>query len=259
MSGVAEPILVERRSDLAIIALNRPDRRNAFDAATMTRLAESWSELEQDGGVRCVVITGTDPAFCAGADMSLLEGRDEGAATAKEELSFLPGEHLSCPVIAAVNGVCAGGGLHFVADADIAIASDRASFLDPHVSVGQVTALEPIQLALRARRDLIVRMALLGRHERVDAAQALEAGLVSEVVPHTQLVPRAVELAELIASNSPSAVERSRKALRALDSDLIESSLERGWTLIRAQWEHPDAREGPRAFTESRPPEWSDR
>jgi enoyl-CoA hydratase/carnithine racemase len=252
----SETILVERRDAVTIVTLNRPERRNAFDAAQMERLASLWRELADDDGVRCVVLTGAGPGFCAGADMTLLEGREEGAATAKDELAFLPGGILACPVIAAVNGVCAGGGLHFVADADIAIASDRASFIDPHVSVGQVTALEPLQLALRVRQDVLVRMALLGRHERLDAGRALDAGLISEVVPHEQLLDRALELAGQIASNSPAAVRLSRQALRSLETEILEASMERGWDLIRSHWKHPDAAEGPRAFEERREPNW---
>src|SRR5260221_6860948 len=105
----------------------------------------------------------------------------------RDELSFLPGLQVDCAVIVAVNGACAVVGLHSVADADIAIASDGASFLDPYVTVGRVSALEPSTLLLRARQTAVVRMALLGSSERLTASQALGAGLVSEVVPHDEL------------------------------------------------------------------------
>jgi enoyl-CoA hydratase/carnithine racemase len=253
------PFLVERDDGIAVVTLNRPDRRNAFDAATMSGLTALWGALGAEADIRCLVITGADPAFCAGADMELLEGRESAGATAREELGFLPGDRVGFPVIAAVNGVCAGGGLHFVADADIVIASERASFLDPHVSVGQVTALEPLPLLLRARTDAVVRLALLGKHERLDAETAREAGLVSEVVRHDLLMARATELARQIASNSPTAVSVSRGILRSFEHELLDASLERGWQAIRSHWQHPDANEGPRAFIERRDPGWTDR
>jgi enoyl-CoA hydratase/carnithine racemase len=223
----------------------------------MAALAALWEQEDLLREHRCIVVTGAEPAFCAGADATLL--RDERAQvnlSVDDELSFLPGARVDVPVIAAVNGVCAGGGLHFVADADIAICSERASFLDPHVSVGQVTALEPISLALRVRLDVLTRMALLGRHERLDPEQALAAGLVSEVVPHERLLPRALELAEQIAANSPAAVATSRRAIHRFRDRLLAEAMQEGWDSIRAHWEHPDATEGPTAFIERREPRW---
>src|SRR6202022_386374 len=108
------------------------------------------------------------------------------------------------PVIAAVNGVCAGGGLHFIADADIVVASSNASFLEPHVSIGQVTAYEAIGLLRKMPVEAVMRMALVGRYERIDATRALELGMVSQVVdPPDRLREEAQALAEKIARNSP--------------------------------------------------------
>jgi enoyl-CoA hydratase/carnithine racemase len=203
------------------------------------------------------VITGADPGFCSGADMSLLSAdRSDAPVSAREELSFLPGLQVSCPVLVAVNGVCAGAGLHFVADGDIVLASTDASFLDPHVSVGQVSALEPLTLWLRARPQALMRLALLGTAERIGAPEALAAGMVSEVVPPEDLTARALELARAIAANSPAAVTATRHALRTFEDELLERSLDAGWAAIRAHWAHPDAAEGPRAFTEKRAPRW---
>jgi enoyl-CoA hydratase/carnithine racemase len=253
------PLLTERRDHVLLATLNRPRRRNALDASLIASLRRLWSDREALRDIRCIVLTGAAPGFCSGADMSLLaSARDDVPETAREELSFLPGLQVDAPVIVAVNGVCAGGGLHFVADADIALASDDASFLDPHVSVGQVSALEPLSLLPRSR-NAIVRMALIGRAERIDAAQALSAGLVSEVVPADELLDRALQLAELIAENSPAAVAVTRRRLRQLEDDLLERALEDGWTAIRAHWSHPDAHEGPRAFIERRRPRWAER
>jgi enoyl-CoA hydratase/carnithine racemase len=252
-------IRFERDGDIAIVTLDRPQRRNALNAELMDSLRRLWADQQALDGVRCSVLTGAGPGFCAGADVELLHSdrRETAAATAADELSFLPGGALPMPVIVAVNGVCAGGGLHFVADADIVVAAAGASFLDPHVSVGQITALEPITLLPTTRGDVLMRMVLLGRHERLSAQQALAAGLVSEVVPDDALMERARELARLVASNSPAAVQESRRLLRQAAHAREAELLERGWQAIRAHWEHPDAREGPAAFLERREPVWS--
>jgi len=256
-SGEARTIVVALDAGVLSVTLNRPGALNALDATMMRELRELWADLPAE--TRCIVVTGAGKGFCAGADMSLLESdRADAAVTVEEELSFLPGDRVEVPVIAAINGACAGGGLHFVADADIVIASERAVFVDPHVSVGQVTALEPLTLRLRMRPDVLARMALLGRHEKLSAAAALGAGLVSEVVADDALLPRAVELARLVAGNSPAATARSRRVLREFERGLIGERLEAGWAEIRAHWSHPDSKEGPAAFSERREPRWSD-
>lgn len=258
LTGERQTVVVGLEDGVLSVTLNRPDALNALDVTLMRELRELWAALP--GGVRCIVLTGAGKGFCAGADMSLLESdRSDAAITVTDELAFLPGDQVEVPVIVAVNGVCAGGGLHFVADADIVIAGERASFVDPHVSVGQVTALEPLTLRLQMRPDVLTRMALLGRHERLGAAAAREAGLVSEVVPGDELLLRSHELARQIAGNSPAATARSRKVLREMERDLIgEDRLEAGWAEIRDHWSHPDAKEGPTAFMERREPEWGE-
>jgi enoyl-CoA hydratase/carnithine racemase len=249
--------LLERREHVLTVTLNRPDRLNAFDASMMRALRELWTDVAADGEIRCVVVTGAGRGFCAGADVEMLnEGRSDVGRTWREELAFLPGIHLDVPVIAAVNGICAGGGLHFVADADITIAAESATFLDPHVSVGQVTALEPLTLLFAMRRDALLRMLLLGRAERLDAQQALRTGLVSEVVPDAGLMERAHALADAIAANSPAAVRESRRVIHEFETRLLDAALEGGWQTIQRHWSHPDATEGPAAFIERRPPNW---
>lgn len=256
--GELSCVTAELSDGVLVVSLNRPDALNALDVTLMAELKRLWASLP--AGVRCIVLTGAGRGFCAGADISLLESdREDAAATVADELAFLPGDRVEVPVIVAVNGVCAGGGLHFVADADIAIAGERASFVDPHVSVGQVTALEPLTLRLQMRPDVLTRMALLGRHEKLSPEAALSAGLVSEVVEHDALLARARELAAQVASNSPAAVGASRKVIRELERELIgERRLEAGWAAIRRHWEHPDSKEGPAAFAARRPARWSE-
>ncbi|MDW5594253.1 enoyl-CoA hydratase/isomerase family protein [Conexibacter stalactiti] len=250
---------VTREGAIVVVTLDRPQRRNALDATMMRELAALWSGHALLDGARCVVVTGAGPGFCAGADVDLLASDRTPVERFEDELAFLPGRRIDVPVIAAINGVCAGGGLHFVADADIVLASSAATFLDPHVSVGQVTALEPLTLRLRMRPDALMRMVLLGRGERIDAAAAQAAGLVSEVVEPDALLPRALELAARVAEGSPEAIRISRAALRDFEDELLERHLQAGWEAIHAHWSHPDAAEGPAAFQERRAPRWVQR
>ncbi|MDO8189427.1 enoyl-CoA hydratase-related protein [Conexibacter sp. JD483] len=257
-AGAWSTLQVVRDGHTVVVTLNRPERRNALDATMMSELDALWSGHGLLDGARCIVVTGAGPGFCAGADVSLLASDREPNASFEDELAFLPGRRLPIPVIAAINGVCAGGGLHFVADADIVIASETASFLDPHVTMGQVTALEPLTLRLRMRPDALMRLALLGRDERLDAPAARAAGLVSEVVAPDALLDRALTLARQIEAGSPAAIRASRAALRRFEDELLDRHLQAGWEAIVAHWSHPDAKEGPAAFGERRAPRWEE-
>src|SRR5205823_14009013 len=139
---------------------------------------EAWRELDADGDVRVIVNTGNGRAFQTGLDVVQLSRdpaalREQSRQTKRAELRLTAWHNgVWKPVIAAVNGVCAGGGLHFIADADIVIASVNATFVDPHVSIGQVTAYEAIALVRKSPMEAIMRMALTGRHERLSAQRA---------------------------------------------------------------------------------------
>jgi len=250
-------IVVERAEHVLTVTLNRPAQRNAFDWAMRRELAQLWTETRRDDDVRCVVVTGAGDGFCAGADVGMLSDAREAAGFGlDDEIALVPGRQLMVPVVCAVNGVCAGGGLHFVADADIAIASDQAWFTDPHVSVGQVSGIEPVSLALRVPMSALYRLGLLGRAERWDAQQARELGLVSEVVPADQLLGRAHELAAAIAASSPAAVRATREMMRRFESNVLGPWMAAGWDAVQVHWAHPDSQEGPRAFAERREPKW---
>ncbi|GGM41007.1 enoyl-CoA hydratase/isomerase family protein [Dactylosporangium sucinum] len=241
-----------------VVTLNRPDRANALDDELMDALAGLWDRVARSRGLRAIVLTGAGKAFCAGADAGMLaQPRTKVGDTAADELDFMPGPRVELPVIVAVNGACAGGGLHFVADADICVASTAARFVDPHVSVGQVSALEPLQLRLRMRADVLRRMVLLGRHEVLGAEAAERAGLVSEVVAPDALLDRAMQLAAAVGANSPEAVRLSRRVLRTFEDRLIATDLDLGWELIQRHRAHPDATEGPAAFLAKRDPSWT--
>jgi enoyl-CoA hydratase/carnithine racemase len=228
--GDGGPLLVERDGPVGWLVFDRPAAGNAMDAAMMAALPEAWASLEDDPAVRAIVVTGAGRAFQTGLDMVQLSRdpaalKDMSRRTKRAELR-LTGWHcgVTKPVVTAVNGVCAGGGLHFVADSDIVIASTAASFVDPHVSVGQVRAFETIGMARRASFTDVARLALTGAHERVDAERARRLGWVSEVVPPERLRPAAQELGERLAANDPGAVAATKRALwRSLETGLSEA------------------------------------
>jgi enoyl-CoA hydratase/carnithine racemase len=213
---------VERRGPVGWLVFARPDVGNAMDATMLAELEGAWAELEGDPDVRVIVNTGDGPAFQTGLDVAQLSRdrdvlREQSRRTRDAELR-LTAWHcgVTKPVIAAVNGTCAGGGLHFVADADIVIAATGATFLDPHVSIGQVSAYETIGLVRRSPMEPILRMALAGRHERVTAARAYQLGIVGQVVdPPSGLRDAAQDLAELIARRDPALLAATKRALWA--------------------------------------------
>ena len=212
-------LVVERRGPVGWIINDRPARLNAYDDRMRAEFRAAYLQHEADPKVIVVVHAANGRAFQVGVDVAELS---EGAGVArydKEMADFdlgLTGWQLGVtkPVLVAVNGVCAGGGLHWVADGDVVIASADATFVDPHVSVGQVTAIEAVGLARRAPFEAVMRMSLLGRHERIDAARALQLGLISEVVdPPERLHDRVQEIAELIASNDPEIIRDAKRRL----------------------------------------------
>ncbi len=255
---------VHRDGPVGWLVFDRPDAANAMDATMLAELETAWRELDTDPDVRVIVNTGNGRAFQTGLDVGqLATDRDalrEQSRRTRDATLRLTAWHNSVwkPVIAAVNGVCAGGGLHFVADADIVIATADATFLDPHVSVGQASAFETIALARQSPMEAITRMALLGRHERIDATRAYELGIVSEVVADAAaLRARADELARTVARNSPAAMAATKRALwGALELGLTDACRAGARELV-GMWGHPDQEEGPRAFAERREPRWA--
>ncbi|GAA2313089.1 enoyl-CoA hydratase/isomerase family protein [Streptomyces violaceusniger] len=247
-----DELLVERDGHVVVLTVNRPGRLNAFSRSVRGKLTELWPRLDADPEVRAVVVTAAgDRAFSSGGDVSELDGpEDYPRYTARQAGVFTP-------TITAVNGMCASAGLHFVADADIVICSENATFFDTHVHVGQVSALEPIGLARRIPLGEVLRMVALGKAHRIDARRALELGLVSEVVPRERLRERAVELGHIIAKASPAAVQASLRAVwESLDRGL-DDGLKHGYQILQAHLDHPDAAEGPAAFMEKREPDWT--
>jgi enoyl-CoA hydratase/carnithine racemase len=238
---------VQRRGPVGWLIFDRPEVGNAMDAGMLADLPAAWRELDDDPDVAVIVNTGTGAAFQTGLDVRQLAGdrdalREQSRRTKRAELQISAWHNrVATPVIAAVNGVCAGGGLHFVADADIAIAADTAVFLDPHVSLGQASVYELIALERRGAVEPVLRLGLTGRHARMTAARAYDLGVVSEVVPADRLADRAQALAETIARNPSDVVREAKRVLwRALEVGLEQARREAALAAVSNGGRHDD-------------------
>ena len=262
-----ETLLLDKHEGVATITLNRPEARNAFNLAMAMELRELWRELDADGEVVSVVVTGAgEKAFCTGMDVADVASGDsaEQAERVERETGKAFYQYLTAiqngvwkPVVTAVNGMVVGGGFHFLADTDLTVCAEHATFFDTHVKVGLVAGLEPVGLARRIPLEHVLRLALLGGSERMTAQEALAIGLVSEVVPGDRVLPRAQELAAMMAAHSPTALARSKRAIwQSLDMGLHEA-LENAHDIIKIHTPHPDFAEGSQAFVEKRKPRWA--
>jgi enoyl-CoA hydratase/carnithine racemase len=264
VSGSYETLIVERHGPVGWLINNRPEQLNAMSATMRDEFADAWLELDRDPDVRVIVHTGEGRAFQTGVDVSEIASDGVGMERYRESVEQFDLHFTSWhqkvwkPVITAVNGICAGGGFHWVADADIVIAASDAQFFDPHVSIGQVVAVEAIGLMKKMPVEAVMRMALLGRYERMDAQRAYELGMISQIVdPPSQLREAAQELAEKIAHNSPAAMAATKRALwGALELGLTDACKAGAKELV-SMWGHPDQTEGPLAFAEKREPRWA--
>lgn len=250
----------------ATITLNRPEALNALSPHMIEELRAAYDEAENDDNVWLLIVTGTGRAFCTGADVK--EIPDDGKVIySRPYLSTYdqweapqegtpPFRRMAKPVLAAINGICCGAGLDWVTTGDIVIASDRATFFDPHVSIGLVAAREMVRLARVLPRTVALRMALMGKHERMSAERAYELGMVTEVVEHDRLLERAHEIAAAVNSNAPLAVRGTRLAIqKTLDLPLHEAEI-LAETFRERVVRTEDANEGPLAFVEKRAPNW---
>lgn len=262
-----ETLIVERRGHVAWLRFNRPEVLNAFNNKMAAELRSAWQELDADDSVRVIVNTGNGRAFQTGVDVrEVADSGGMGGRVAKaekvpegEKKGGMTARHNDVlkPVIAAVNGVCAGAGFHFVVDADLVVCSRTAYFTDPHVSVGQVSAQEPIGLIGRIPLESILRLVLMGRHERWTAERAFQLGLVGEIFEPETFEDQVQALAEKMATNSPSTMMYSKRAIwEALDHGRTEA-LEIGTRLVFEFFDHPDNVEGAKAFSEKRAAEWA--
>lgn len=251
----------EKREHLAWITIDRPERGNSLLPSMHHTMRQIWKDVQLDPEIRVAIVTGAGTRhFCTGADVDAIAARgrvSQGRGPVENELFWSPRQSgVWKPVICAVNGTCAGAGLHFVADADIVFASPNARFLDAHVNIGMVGGVENAGLAYRLPLGSVLRMTLVGRDYEMPASRAYALGLVDELAEDGELLTLTEETARSIAANSPTAVTLSKQAIWRTREMGYRDAVEYAWSLVRMHWSHPDFAEGPRAFADSRTPEW---
>jgi enoyl-CoA hydratase len=255
-----DPLLDERRGPIRVLTLNRPAQRNALSPDLLGKLRAALLDADRDDGTRVVCITGSgDRAFCAGADLSsvaagALAGHDGRRAYSGLLLDL---SRLGKPVVACINGAAVAGGLGIVASCDFAVAAEEAHFALPEIDVGlfPYIALAPLVRLLGRRRAL--DLAMTGR--RVDAREALQIGLLNEVVPRAQLWERTEALLHTLAGKSPAVLRLGRKAFYGMQDVPFPAQLEAMALHLDLNAGLEDAAEGIAAFLERRKPEWKGR
>ena len=246
---------IEQRGHTMVVTIDRPERANALDGATMGGLGSAFAAAEADDSVRVVVLTGAgDRVFCAGMDLKA-QGDERVPPPGMPGLEVFQNRLYPKPIIAAVNGTAMGGGFELVMVADMAVAADHVSFGVPEVKRGLVGAGCSTRTAARVPPAIAYEMTLTG--DPITAQRALELGLVNAVVPKDQVLDTALALAERVAANAPIAVRITKQIVweEAGNHDDAE------WAAIRAKaapaFASDDAREGAAAFAERRAPEWT--
>jgi len=256
-------ILYETKGSIARITINRPESMNAFDLETARLMGDRLKEFDADPALRVAVITGAgDKAFCAGADLKKMHGgsHDGGINELWDfERQNRLGQRLQTikPVIAAINGYCLAGGLELALGSDIRIASTNASFGCPEVRWSILHGFGAMRLPQTVGMSVAMEMLLTG--ERIDARRAYEVGLISRLVEPAALMRTADEIAHKVAENGPLAIrvtkELAWRGLHEHPDDML-----RFYAAVTALiHETEDAKEGPRAFSEKRTPQFKNR
>lgn len=259
MTDADSGLRIEREGGVAWLILDRPERRNAIALATRVALRDAGETLEADPDVRVVVLTGAGDTFCAGTDLKEVPVAPptHPLADPSEPIAAVI-ERFSKPVIAAINGPAAGGGLELALACDLRIASSNATFALPEVRVGSLPGSGGTQRLFAAVSAAVAwKMLLTG--SPIDAAEAHRTGLVSDVVAPGELRPTVQTIGDRIAANAPLSVKAAKLAARAG----LDQGLATGLTLERMLWAlvatTEDRAEGRAAFRERRPPDYRGR
>ncbi len=269
---MADVVLYEKQGHIARITLNRPEKRNAIDPEMMVRLGDAWTDFEKDDDLRVAIVTGAgDKSFCAGADLARLIPLMTGARQPEDEwdnrlrsepnlarAALLRDFPLYKPVISAINGYCLAAGTELVQGTDIRIASENATIGLTEVKRGIVPAgggiaRMPRQVPFAKAMEIM----LVG--DAIPAEEARRIGFVNYVVPQAELMAKAEEFAAKIAENGPLAVRKIKEAvLRGMGLSMEEAYKIEGQAVAEVMVSE-DAREGPLAFMERRPPKFKGR
>jgi enoyl-CoA hydratase len=258
MAQSYETLLVERRDRVAIITINRPEKRNALNIQTRQEGAAVLDELRDDETIRVVVFTGAgDKAFIAGADIAEFAGRT--ALTQRDVMMgrslFTAIDSFPKPVIAMINGYCLGGGCELALACDLRIASEMASFGQPEINLGIIPGGGGTQRLTRMIGEGKA-MELILTGDIINAQTAFTLGLVNMVVPATDLEAKTTEIANRIAEKSPIALRMAKEAVKLASRSNLDEGLRREVDLFALCFSSEDKDEGVRAFLEKRKPEF---
>jgi len=265
--GPFETITYEVEDRVATVTLNRPDVLNAFDSRMMDELAQVWRNLRIDDEVRCAILTAAgDRAFCTGIDRSETMGGGEKTIGSRGGPMHFddPGARVGPktndlwkPVVAAVNGMACGGAFYMLGEVDVIIAAESATFFDPHVTYGMAAVFESMHMLQKMPLGEVLRMQLMGSHERLSAQRAYEIGLVSEVVPDGELRNAALRVASVIASQPALAVQATLRSIWAANELSREQALTiAGTGFIAAGTSMESIAEGQESFASGKRVDW---
>ena len=265
-------LIFEKRTGIACLTFNRPERHNAISPQMMLQLADAWLEYRDDPALRVAILTGAgSEAFCVGGDLQLLMPLFTGARQPADEwderllahldrvpIALLKPFELYKPIIAAVNGYALAGGCEILSATDIRIASRTASFGLSEAQRGLVPGGgSMVRLARQVPHCKAMEILLLG--DRMPAAEAHRIGLVNEVVEPDAVMPRAEELAARLAKNGPLALRKIKEAVLRTSGEPLARAYEIENECSAVVMASKDAREGPRAFMEKREPDFKGR
>ena len=257
-------VLVERRGNVMVITINRPEARNAVNGAVSIGVGDALEEAQHDPDVRAVVITGAgDRSFCAGADLKAIARRENLYHPDHGEWGFAGyvRHFIDKPTIAAVNGAALGGGTELALASDLVVADERAKFGLPEVKRGLIAAAGGVfRIMDQLPRKVALELLLTG--EPLTASDACKWGLINQVVQNGSVLDAALALAARVTLNAPLSVQASKRIAHGADDGVITDD-EPGWERtnreMRSLMRSEDAKEGPRAFAEKREPVWQAR
>lgn len=255
-------LILEKQGNVAIVKINRPDKLNALNAATMEEIKQVFLSLRNDESVYVIILTGSgEKAFVAGADIKELNSLDMISAKAfaeKGQEIFYSVENMNKPVIAAVNGFALGGGCELALSCHIRLASDNAKFGQPEVNLGIIPGYGGTQRLTRLiNSGRSAEMIFTG--DLVDANEALRIGLVNHVYPQAELLPKAIEMANKIASKGQHAVHLALKAINIVDQMSDTEGQKYEASLFALCCGTDDFKEGTNAFLEKRKPNFTNK
>jgi enoyl-CoA hydratase len=263
--GDTDNLLIERDGPIVTLTMNRPEAKNALSAEMLGRMADAWEMINDDVEIRVAILTGAGGTFCAGADLKAMTGTFDDEWGKRLQLDpmlawkgLLRNSRVTKPLIAAVEGYCVAGGTEILQSTDIRIAGEGAQFGVTEVTRG-LFPMGGSTVRLRRQIPYTKAMEMLLTGQRYTAQEALSFGLIGRIVADGQTLDEARKVAEQIAANGPLAVQAVKKSVQETEGlpepDALNVEFNIGWPIFQTE----DAKEGPRAFAEKRPPNFRGR